>query len=305
MKLNSGIAAIVAALAAGLLAAAAGATPDGTSTKLGGDRTVVIGTKNFTEQFILGELYRQGLEAKGYTVELKSNIGSTELIDRSLVSGQINFYPEYTGTILSVVFNRNAPPSSAAAVYRLAKRLQERRGFTLFERTPFFDVDALAVTKAFARQNRLRSIGDLRRLESVTLGGQPEFRTRLQGLIGLRRRYRLTNIEFTPLAGISPYAALDSGRVQVAAIFSTDPALASGKYVVLADPKANFGFQNVAPVVSVSLARALGPRFRRSVDAISAKLTTKAMIAMNKAVAIDKRSPGAVARAFLRANNLA
>jgi osmoprotectant transport system substrate-binding protein len=288
-------AALAAAVLLGTAAAAAG----------GGQPTIRIGTKNFTEQFILGELYKQGLQAKGFRVQLKSNIGSTELIDKSLTSGEINFYPEYTGTMLTVVFGIANPPKSANAVYRVAKQRQERRGFTLFNKTPFFDVDALAVLRSTAQRYRLRSIGDLRRIPgTITLGGFPEFRTRLQGLPGIKRNYGLTRIKFVPFAGISAYAALDQRRVQVAAIFSTDPQLASGKYVVLTDPRANFGFQNVAPVVSQQLARQLGARFRNTVNAISAKLTTKAMIAMNKAVALDKRSPAAVARAFLRANKL-
>ena len=291
--------ALVAAAAA---ASSAASAPERTS---GGQPTIVLGTKNFTEQFILGELYQQGLEAKGYKVDLKSNIGSTEPVDTALTSGEINMYPDYTGTMVPVVFGIKNPPKSANAVYRLAKQRQERRGFTLFAKTPFFDVDALAVLKSTARKYRLRSIADLRRFPGTfRLGGFPEFRTRLQGLPGIKRVYGIKRVKFVPFAGISAYAALDQKKVDVAAIFSTDPQLASGKYVVLQDPKANFGFQNVAPVVSQQLARQLGARFRRTVDAISAKLTTKAMIAMNKAVAIDKRSPAAVANAFLRANKL-
>jgi osmoprotectant transport system substrate-binding protein len=298
---------ISTALAALLAASAVAATASGSARpeKAAQQPTIILGTKNFTEQFILGELYKQGLQAKGYRVTLKSNIGSTELIDKSLTSGQINMYPEYTGTMLTVVFGRKNPPKSANAVYNLAKQLQQRRGFTLFAKTPFFDVDALAVLKSTATRHKLKTIGDLKRLGSqATLGALPEFRTRLQGLIGLRRLYGLTQVKFVPFAGISPYAALDQRKVLIAAIFSTDPQLASGKYVVLTDPRANFGFQNVAPVVSQELAGELGAGFRRSTDAITRKLTTKAMIAMNKAVAIDKRSPRAVADAFLKANKL-
>ena len=298
---------LAALLAAAILISTALASTTKTAPRAvsGNQPTVIIGTKNFPEQFILGELYKQGLQAKGFQVQLKSNIGSTELIDKSLTSGEINFYPEYTGTMVTVVFGIANPPKNANAVYRLAKQRQERRGFTLFAKTPFYDVDALAVLKSTATRYRLKSIADLRRVPgTLTLGGFPEFRTRLQGLPGLRRVYGLRRVKFVPFAGISAYAALDQRKVQVAAIFSTDPQLASGKYVVLTDPRANFGFQNVAPVVSRELANQLGARFRRTVDAISRKLTTKAMIAMNKAVALDKRSPRTVANAFLRANKL-
>src|SRR5918912_648769 len=90
---------------------------------------VTLGAKNFTEQFILGELYKQALEAKGWTVNLKANVGSSEIIDKALTSGQIDMYPDYVGTILSVVAGRNNPPASAKATYQAAKKFEEGRGF--------------------------------------------------------------------------------------------------------------------------------------------------------------------------------
>ncbi len=293
---------LVAALVLALLAGGCGGDDDDGGAA--SDRTVTIGSKNFTEAIILGELYKQALEAKGYDVELKSSIGATELIDKALTSGQIDMYPEYTGTMLTVVFEEAESPGSADETYERAKELQEERGFTLFDKTPFSDSDALAVTKQFAEENELEEIGDLQKLDTFKLGGQPEFETRLQGLVGVKRRYGLDNIQFVPFAGISPYEALDQGAVDVAAIFSTDPPLASGKYVVLDDPKANFGFQNVAPVVEQELADELGDDFRDTIDGVSEKLTEEAIIAMNSAVAIDKRPAPQVAREFLEANDL-
>ena len=108
-----------------------------------------------------------------------------------------------------------------------------------------------------------------------------------------------------PLAGISAYAALDDGSVLAADVFSTDPPLGKGsKYTVLADPKHVTGFQNVAPIVKTSVVTALGPKFTKTVNAVSAKLTQDAIVAMNKAVIVDKKSPAAVAKAFLKANGL-
>ena len=268
------------------------------------DRTVTIGSKNFTEAVILGELYRQALEAKGYTVELKSSIGSTEIIDRALTSGEIDMYPEYTGTMLTVVFGEDEPQESAESTYDRAKELYEEKGFTLFEMTPFSDSDALAVTAEYAEENQLEEIGDLADIGSFKLGGQPEFETRLQGLVGVKEAYGIEDVTFVPFTGISPYEALDQGAVDVAAIFSTDPPLASGDYVVLDDPEANFGFQNVAPVVSQELADDLGDDFRETIDAVSEQLTEDAIIAMNSAVAIDQRPADEVAREFLEANDL-
>lgn len=298
----------IAAVLATLLLAVAGCGGDdddgGNGDAAPSDRTVTIGSKNFTEAVILGELYRQALEAQGYTVELKSSIGSTEIINTALTSGEIDMYPEYTGTMLTVVFGNDEPQEDAESTYENAKELYEEKGFTLFEMTPFSDSDALAVTAAFAEENGLESIGDLAELDSFKLGGQPEFETRLQGLVGVKEKYGLENVTFVPFTGISPYEALDQGAVEVAAIFSTDPPLASGDYVVLEDPEANFGFQNVAPVVNQELADELGDDFRDTIDSVSEKLTEEAIIAMNSAVAIDQRPADEVAREFLEANDL-
>ena len=235
---------------------------------------------------------------------LKSNIGSTEIIDRALTSGQIDMYPEYTGTALTVVFGEQGSAKTAEATYERAKRRYQERGQTLLAMTPFSDSDAIAVLKQTAQKNGLKTVGDLKKLGRFRLGGQPEFRTRSQGLPGLRKNYGLTKVEFVPFAGISPYQALDQKNVDAAAIFSTDPPLASGKYVVLADTKAQFGFQNVAPVVDQELVDELGQDFVDTVDAVSRKLTERAIIAMNSAVAIDQRPAKEVAAEFLEANGL-
>jgi osmoprotectant transport system substrate-binding protein len=110
--------------------------------------------------------------------------------------------------------------------------------------------------------------------------------------------------KFVPLSGISFYTALDAKKCTASDVFTTDPQLVGSKYTALTDTKDIFGFQNVAPVVSTKLANALGSKFRKTVDAISAKLTLPAIRAMNKAVSIDHKSPKAVAGAFLKANGL-
>jgi osmoprotectant transport system substrate-binding protein len=287
----------------------AATTEETTEEETTGDKgatTIVIGTKNFTEEFILGELYAQALEAKGYTVELKKNIGSTEIIDKALTSGEINFYPEYTGTALTVVHGSETSEESAEATYEAAKEAYEERGQTLLAMTPFSDSDALAMRSADAEAEGIEAIGDLKDFKggAFKLGGQPEFKTRAQGLPGLEQNYGLTDITFVPFAGISPYEALDQKTVDVAAIFSTDPPLASGKYVVLEDTEAQFGFQNVAPVVDQEVVDALGDDFVETVDAVSEALTEEAIIAMNSAVAIDQQPEAEVAKQFLEENAL-
>jgi osmoprotectant transport system substrate-binding protein len=270
-----------------------------------GKPAVTLGTKDFPEEFVLGELYKQALEAKGYTVNLKKNIGSTEIIDKSLTSGEIDGYPEYLGVSVATTFRKDIVPKSAQQTYDLAKRLYAQRGQVISQQTPFFDVDAIAATKKYADENGLKSVGDLKKLSSFTVGARPEFRNRFQGLKGMRSEYGLTNAKFKQLALGIQYQALDSGDVDTANVFSTDAQLASGKYTVLTDPKGIFGYQHVALVMNKDKYEALGgPQFFAVIDNVSKLLTNKAMITMNKAVVLDKQDEADVAQSFLQANGL-
>ena len=270
-----------------------------------GKPAVTLGTKDFTEEFVLGELYKQALEAKGYKVNLKKNIGSTEIIDKSLTSGQIDGYPEYLGVSVAVVARQDIIPKSDQETYELAQEFYEERGQVISAQTPFFDVDAIATTKEFADENGLKSVADLKKLGGFTVGARPEFRDRFQGLKGMRSEYGLDNAQFKQLALGIQYQALDSGDVDSANVFSTDAQLASGKYTVLEDPKGVFGYQHVAMVMNKDKFEQLGGQdFFGVIDEVSALLTNDAMISMNKAVAIDKQDEAEVARSFLEANQL-
>src|SRR3954465_12721643 len=214
-----------AAAAAMLIALLSGCGGAGGSS--GGGKTgavasgpqITIGTKNFPEQFILGELYKQALEAKGFRVRLKSDIGSSEIVDRALTAGSLDMYPEYTGVLLSEIGGIRRAPRSAAGAYRAAKAFEEKRGFTLLAMTPFTDSNAVAVTPGYARRNHLRSIGDLARVRGkVLIAAPPEFRTRFEGLVGLRSTYALRNVVVKPFKIGDQYAALNSGKVWVAAV---------------------------------------------------------------------------------------
>ena len=269
-----------------------------------GKPAVKLGTKDFTEEFVLGELYKQALEAKGYTVNLKKNIGSTEIIDKALTSGQIDGYPEYLGVSVAVVAGKDIIPKSDQETYDLAKQFYEGRGQTISQQTPFFDVDAIATTKDFATKNSLKSVADLKKLKSFTVGARPEFKSRYQGLKGMQNVYGLTNAQFKQLALGIQYQALDKGDVDSANVFSTDAQLASGKYTVLQDPKGIFGYQHVAMVMDKKKNAALGPEFFATIDSVSKLLTNDAMISMNKAVATDKQPEADVAKKFLQANGV-
>jgi osmoprotectant transport system substrate-binding protein len=270
-----------------------------------GKPAVTLGTKDFTEEFVLGELYKQALEAKGYKVDLKKNIGSTEIIDKALTSNKIDGYPEYLGVSVAVVARKDIIPKSDTQTYDLAKTFYEGRGQVISQQTPFFDVDAIATTKDFATKNGLKTVADLKKLPSFTVGARPEFKNRYQGLKGMQKVYGLTNAKFKQLALGIQYQALDSGDVDSANVFSTDAQLASGKYTVLEDPKGVFGYQHVAMVMNKDKYDALGgTAFFQVLDDVSKLLTNDAMISMNKAVAIDKQDEAEVAKKFLQANNL-
>jgi osmoprotectant transport system substrate-binding protein len=269
-----------------------------------GKPAVTIGDKNFTEQYILGELYAQALRAKGYTVKIKSNIGSSEIIDKALTSGKLDMYPEYEGVILSELAHKKQRPANPDEAYAAAKQFEETRGHTLLDKTPYFNSDAMAVKPDFASKNGLDSVADLKKLGSkAIIGAPPEFKTRFEGLIGLKQQYGV-NPAFKPLAIGLQYKALDTGKINVADVFTTDGQLQAGSYKILKDPKFIFGFQNVAPVVSQKVLTTQGSAFSDVLNAVTAKLTTEAMQKMNGAVDLDKKKPADVARQFLQANGL-
>jgi osmoprotectant transport system substrate-binding protein len=275
------------------------------SSNVGNGRSVTLGTKNFTEEFVVGALYQQALQAKGYKVVYKPNIGATEVIDKALTSGQIDAYPEYTGESAVTVGGINTTVTSAQQEYDLAKNFYAKRGQSMSEMTPFFDTDAIAVTKAYAAKYGLKTTADLTKVPHFTLGARPEFQGREQGALGIQKEYGVKNFTFKSLALGLQYQALDSGAVNAADVFTTDPQLASGKYVVLSDPKHIFGFQNIALVINTKKLNELGgQQFMNVINQVNALLTTPAIIAMNKAVAIDKQQPGDVAKAFLSANHV-
>ena len=319
---KAALAAVVALLALVALAAcggssssssASGASGAGSSSSSQGSGSqpgkgkppIVLGDKNFTEEYILGDLYQQALKAKGYTVTLKPNIGSSELTDKALTSGQIQMYPEYTGVILSVIKGQSKVPVSAAATYAAAKAFEAGRGYTLLNPTPFQDRDVTATLKAFAQKHGLTSMEDLKKLSSFTNGGPPENKTRYEGLVGMHQAYHLNNVQFVPLSIGLQYQALDSGKVDTANVFTTDGQLSSGKYALLTDPKHIYGFQQVAPVVSAKLLKQEGPAFAQTLNAVDSKLTNTVMQKLNAAVVLDKVDAATVAKKFLQANGLA
>jgi len=265
--------------------------------------TIVVGNKNFTEEFILGQLYGQALAAKGFPVKYAGSLGSSELADTAIKTGKINLLPEYTGVIVLDIAKEKSP-KTASATFAAAKKFEETRGLTVLNPTPFYDTDTFTVLTSTAKKYGLKTIGDMKKVGSFTYAGFPECQTRITCLLGLKQIYGLTKVKFVPLSSISVYTLLDEGKTTGGDGFSTDPQQLSGKYTVLTDTKHIFGFQNIAPVISQKTLTAGGALLKSTVNAVSSKLTLAAMRAMNKAVAIDKKTPTAVASAFLKANGL-
>jgi osmoprotectant transport system substrate-binding protein len=296
------------ALLLALFAAACGddeADQEGSVQPQGGELDVTLGTKDFTEAVIVGELYRQALEFKGYNVALRKDIGPTEVIDKELQSGKIDGYPEYLGVAVTVAAGETNAGSTAEETYERAKEFYAGRGQAISEQTSFENVDAIATTQFFAQKRGLATVGDLRELPSFTLGARPEFKPREQGLVGIRRVYGLNNVKFKELPIGEQYRALDRNEIDAANVFTTDGQLGSGSYKVLDDDKRVFGFQHVALVIDEDKLDELGGRkFMRIIDEVNARLTTSAMIEMNRDVDVDGEEPAVVAAQFLRAAGL-
>jgi osmoprotectant transport system substrate-binding protein len=278
---------------------------EGSAQPQGNKRELTLGTKNFTEAFIVGELYRQVLEFNGINVTLRKDIGPTEVIDKELQSGRIDGYPEYLGIAVTVAAGRQDAGATAEETYEVARDFYAGRGQALSEQTSFENVDAIATTQFFAQKRGLATIGDLQELSGFTLGARPEFKSRQQGLAGVRDAYRLDNVEFREIAIGDQYRALDRNEIDAANVFTTDGHLGSGSYKILEDDERVFGFQHVALVIDEDKLEELGGRkFMRVINDLNGRLTTSAMIQMNRDVEVDGQDPAIVAERFLRTAGL-
>jgi len=287
-----------------LAVAAAAGVSAATGSVAGTGPVITVGSKQFTESWVMGELYAQILTARGFQVVLKSNIGSADIIDRALRSHQIDLYPEYTGVILQTFAQPKRMPTTAHGTYVAAKEFEETRGLTLLRPTPFQNRNAVAVRTSDAREHRLRTVGDLARMGRISYAEYPDNITGPLGYDAIVKAYRLSRMKVRPLNIGLQYPALKNGDVDAADVFTTDPQLRRYDFTILDDDQAIFGFQNVSPVVRRSLVERYGSRLTEPLDAVNALLTEKAMQALNEAAAMMRLSPAKVADRFLRANDL-
>jgi osmoprotectant transport system substrate-binding protein len=269
----------------------------------GSSGSVVVGSANVPEDELLATIYAQALQAKGVKVTTKLNIGAREVYYPQVKSGAISIIPEYNGTLLTVEVD---PTSTAKTTSEVDAALAAQLPSTLevLNPAPAQDSDSITVTQATATKYHLTSIADLKPYASSwTLGAPPEFKTRSDGLAGLKANYGLVFKSFDPLDESGPLtlAALTSGKVQAADVFTTTPQIASDHLVSLADPKFNFAAQNVIPLVYKP---AMTTTIEDTLNAISAKLTTSALLQMDVAIINQKASYTSVASGFLSAEGL-
>jgi osmoprotectant transport system substrate-binding protein len=270
-----------------------------------GKPTVTIGDKNYTEQFILGQLYMQALKAQGYTVNINQNIGPTNVTLQALKSGSLAMYPEYLYVLNSNVVHSHTGHANVQAAYDAAQKYVDVHGLELLNMTPFSDTFGIAVTQAYGAAHRLRTLGDLRRVaSSLSIGGEAQLQQAALGLPRLDSVYGVKPASFKAIAAGDQYGDLDDGTIQAAYIETTDGELATGDYRVLADPKRIFGYGNVVPVVSQSAAATEGPAFTVTIDRVDALLTTQTMRQLNLLASIGGESPSDVAAQFLQTHGL-
>lgn len=263
---------------------------------------VRVGSKNFTESFVIAEIYAQALERAGMRVQRLFNLGSTQIAIAAMERGNIDLYPEYTGTALIDVLHL-APISDPAAAYAAVSRTFKRRyGFIWLRPSPMNDSQALATTRAIADRNGLTTLsGVARAAPKLRLATIQEFLARPDGLPGLQRFYGGFQFREVRTYDIAlKYRALLEGKADVASAFTTDGEIATDALVVLEDDRHFWSAYNVAPVVR-GAALAARPAIARVLDAVSPKITDSAARAMNAAVEERQEDPADVAAEFLRA----
>jgi osmoprotectant transport system substrate-binding protein len=266
------------------------------STKL------VIGSKNFTEQKVLGEVYAQALAAAGYDVSTELNLGDEKTALKAVEQGDISAYPEYTGTALLSFFGYTADniPKNALVAYAEAKKRFAKKDLTALPPTPFTSSNEVAVTKETADKYGLAKISDLSKVANkLTLYGSPECRQRLDCLLGLEKVYGLKFKKFVPVDLALRHEVLAKGQADVSIVFTTDPQIKREGEVLLEDDKGMFPPYNPTLVVRNDVLSKAGPDLEKTVDLVSKGLTDEVMQELNARVDLDKKTPDVVAGEYL------
>ncbi|MGI9146358.1 MAG: ABC transporter substrate-binding protein [Chloroflexota bacterium] len=286
--------------------AAAVASPSPVAAAAGGPKpTVKVGSFGFDESEVLQELYAGVLEANGYTIERHPRLGSREIVEPALESGQIDLVPEYLATLEAFLAKTNSKATSDPTVTQKALQdLLTPKNITVLDYAAnAIDTNGFVVTKATADKNKLTKMSDLQPVASqMVLGGPPECPQRPFCLLGLQNTYKLQFKDFKPLDAGGPLTvtALDSGDIDIGLLFTTDPNIILKNYVLLADDMKLQLADNVAPVVSNKILSS-GADSKTLLNSVTAKLTTADLTDLDKQVGIDHKDAKTVAVAYLKA----
>jgi glycine betaine/choline ABC-type transport system substrate-binding protein len=265
-------------------------------------KSITIGSKNFPEQFVLGNIYSEALSAAGYKVKKQLNLGSETVAYKALTGGQIDAYPEYTGTALTAFFKEKATdvPKDPDQAFEELKGKLDAKGITASPRTPFENTYRMGMTKeGAAKIGNPTTISDLKgKSQNLKVNGYPECEQRIDCLLGVEKTYGLKFKDF--VASQDPYSTLDKGDADVAFVFTTDAALSTGKYVVLDDDKHLFPPYNITFMVNSKKLQELGPDAEKVIAEVQKPLTNEVMQELNSRVVLDKKDPAEVAKEYLQ-----
>ncbi len=266
----------------------------------GGDVTVRVGSKDFTEQFVLGEMYALVLEEAGFTVERKMNLGATPVAHESLRNDELDVYPEYTGTGLLTVLGLPTSSDPQEVYDTVNQQYQEQFNLTWLEPAPMNNTQALAMERERAAELGITTISDMAaQAADLTMVGPPEFQEREDGLPGIQTAYG--NFELQNYIAVDPglrYQALTGGEADVSVAFGTDGEIAAFDLVLLEDDRNLFPPYQVAPVVRQDILEA-NPGIAEALNQLSPLLTDSVMQRLNYEVSGNQREPADVAREFL------
>ena len=297
-----GLIAPVAAIL-GILALA-GCAPSGGPFGSGGDSSkhIVVGSQTYYSNEIIAEIYAEALEANGYDVERKFNIGQRDAYLPALESGEVTLFPEYTGNLLQY-YDKATTVTSSEDVYRsLAAAVPSN--LTVLEQSPATDQDSYTVTRQFAEANNVRTISDLANVRPTPiLGGPAEQATSLYGPAWLKDVYGVT-VDFMPIddgGGPLTLKALKEGTIQVANIYTADPNIRSNDLVTLEDPKKAFSATNVVPLINKDRAT---PQISAVINKVSAALSTSELVELNARSVNNQVSSAKIAADWLAAEKL-
>ena len=264
---------------------------------------VKVGSKNFTEQFVVAEIYAQSLEAAGIKVERKLNLGGTLIAHKALEEKQIDFYPEYTGTMLLAVL-KGEMMTDRKAVYDKVKAEYAAKGFTVLNEAPMNNTYNMVVRPETAAQYKLETLSDLAKVaKELKLGAGPEFRDRKDGLPGLKAKYGMDFKEDLQMAIGLRYQALANKQIDVVNGYATDGMISALKLKRLTDDKTLWPPYYLAPVVRKEVLDA-NPKIAEVLNRTSALLDEATMAELNFKVDGEKQEPKDVAQAFLKAKGV-